>query len=248
MSFGSEILNEQLYSKPEWHQWLPEKERLNKLFHTMIKNFHLHGREWLSRSLRSIDPNPSPNSNNSDFILLEAQILEQWDSLYAYLSRQTTSSTSTNLNYTNLLAPISVPPKIGPSTNSIETPVLPANHRSVGTQTTASKSTWFWANYKHLAVLLKDNLGVFMSIVDSLYQIFKGNLNLVATILWTLVSTVLSSGFALANFFVSFLVYVSVVFYLLSSSKYKPFQWLAEFKLIEQHNLTVMIFLYDMLI
>lgn len=81
-----------------------------------------------------------------------------------------------------------------------------------------------------------------MSIVDSLYQIFKGNLNLVATILWTLVSTVLSSGFALANFFVSFLVYVSVVFYLLSSSKYKPFQWLAEFKLIEQHNLTVMIF------
>lgn len=193
-----------------------------------MKNFHIHGREWLSRSLKSID-NPQ-NANNSDYLLLEAQILEQWDRLYAYLSHQSTNSFNMTNNYSNL-APVSVPPKI------ILPVVQNSSHRTIGTQTT--NGPWYWSNYMHLAIIVKDNLGVFMSIVDSLYQIFRGNLNLVTTILWTLISTVFSSGFALANFLVSFLVYMTAVFYLLSSARYKPLQWISEFRLLEQHHMAV---------
>lgn len=214
----------------------------------MIKKFHSHGREWLSHSLKSID-----NSNASDYLLLETQILAQWDNLYDYLSRQVTNTYKLAANNYSNLPPMSVPPKIANPAVVVDTIQTNETHRSIGTQTTvtpapppttntSNSTVWFWANYKHLAVLVKDNLGVVMSIVDSLYQIFKGNLNLVATILWTVVSTVFSSGFALANFFVSFLVYMTFVFYLLSSSRYKPLQWIGEIKLLEQHQFAVIDF------
>jgi hypothetical protein len=57
--------------------------------------------------------------------------------------------------------------------------------------------------YKQIAMVIKDNMGVLMSVVDSLYLIIKGNVNLLTTIIYTIISTIFSSGFALMNFFFS---------------------------------------------
>lgn len=223
----SSIMNDQIYSNPELKQWVPEKERVNKIYQSMMNNFYLYGREWLSKSLRSTtSTSGSINANNnSDFFLLETQILEQWDSLYAYLSRK--ESNFTNDRYQ--AAPFSVPPKS----------LLNETHRTIGTQTAQTiwpTSLFDLFNSKHLALFIKDNLGIFMSILDSLYQILKGNINLLLTIFYTLVSTIFAGGFVLVNFFVSFIVYMSALFYLLSmsSNRFKPLEWLSGIRLPKQ--------------
>lgn len=83
-------------------------------------------------------------------------------------------------------------------------------------------------DYQRLAIMIKNNIGLLMSVLDSLYVIINGNVKLLSTILYAVISTIFSSGFALVNFFFSFIVYITALFYLLSmsGSKYKPFQWL----------------------
>ena len=90
--------------------------------------------------------------------------------------------------------------------------------------------------------MIKNNIGFLMSVLDSLYLIIKGNVNLLSTILYAVVSTIFSSGFALVNFFFSFIVYITALFYLLSMSgtRYKPFQWLTDINLSKyQANSTI---------
>ena len=57
-----------------------------------------------------------------------------------------------------------------------------------------------------------------------------GNLQFLTTIIFSLTSVIFTSGFALISFGLSFIVYCSFLFYLLSmsGSLYKPFQWLSE--------------------
>jgi len=137
------------------------------------------------------------------------------------------------------------------------------NSRTIATQTTQDSSTqtvspnqssFFGVSdlikilkgesydYKHLAIMIKNNIGFLMSVLDSLYLIIKGNVNLLSTILYAVVSTIFSSGFALVNFFFSFIVFITALFYLLSmsGSRYKPFQWLTDINLSKyQANATI---------
>ena len=81
ISIASNILNEKVYAKPELREWLPEKEKLNKLYHAGMNNFYLYGREWLSKSLKSSSLSNANEiqhhqADKSDYALLEAQILE----------------------------------------------------------------------------------------------------------------------------------------------------------------------------
>jgi predicted PurR-regulated permease PerM len=77
-----------------------------------------------------------------------------------------------------------------------------------------------------------------MSILDSLYAIVKGNLNLLITILYAVISTIFTSGFALMNFLFSFVVYITASFYLLSSSdsRYEPFQLMTDIKIFKSNE------------
>ena len=52
----------------------------------------------------------------------------------------------------------------------------------------------------------------------------------------TLIWLLFQGGFALLNFVISFIVYITALFYLLSSSGdiYKPLQWLRQFKIVEK--------------
>lgn len=257
ISIVSNILNENLYAKPELKEWLPEKEKLDKLYHATMNNFYLYGREWLSKLLKSSSSSMNDSTsgsivndirNKSEYMIIEAQILEQWDSLYAYLSRKAENSlslfNSSLINKTTITdaPPLSVPPK------SVVIEQIGQGSRTISTQTDDSKkSVWYSMlldgrrfDYKQLAFIFKDNLGILKSVLDSLYLIIKGNLNLLSTILYTVVSSIFSGGFALVNFFFSFIVYITAVFYLLSmsSTRFKPLQWLTEISFLKTKNIS----------
>ena len=216
----SNILNENLYSKPELREWLPERERLSKIYLLSIKNFYLYGREWIVKSLKSstfFESSQGQVNNNSDFLILEAQILEQWDSLYAYLSKQASNSFNASnslLNKTvNNLGQVILLPSSqnlssivisAPFNATIENAIIGRNISSIlDTISFTKKNLADLFKYKHLAIIIKDNLGILMSVMDSLYTIVRGNFTLLTTIIYTVISTIFSSGFALMNFFFS---------------------------------------------
>jgi hypothetical protein len=216
----SNILNENLYSKPELRAWLPEKQKLNKIYLSSINNFYLYGREWLSKSLKSSAFfESSQNLNNkSEYLILEAQILNQWDSLYAYLTKRASkgiNATASNIfnktknSFENVvLLPPSNPIVVtNVSTNATvlnnTIAALAKNTSIFETISFSKKSLKDIFKYKQMAVIIKDNMGIFMSVVDSLYTIIKGNVNLLTTIIYTVISTIFSSGFALMNFIFS---------------------------------------------
>jgi len=81
ISITSNIINENIYANPELREWLPEKEKLSKLYQAGSLQFYLYGREWLSKTLKSSSMSKSDQSRHnslekSDFLLLETQILE----------------------------------------------------------------------------------------------------------------------------------------------------------------------------
>jgi hypothetical protein len=85
-------------------------------------------------------------------------------------------------------------------------------------------------DYRNYAFIIKDNLGTLYTIMDSVYLILKGNIQFLTTIIFSITSIVFNGGFLLMNFFFSFIVYMTALFYLLSlsGSLYKPLQWLSE--------------------
>jgi predicted PurR-regulated permease PerM len=89
----------------------------------------------------------------------------------------------------------------------------------------ASLSVTFRLHVSDLVSLARDNLDLLRTIFDALWS----NATLVVTVVSTLISLLYTGGFALLNFLVSFVVFITLLFYLLSNSDqptYRPTQWL----------------------
>jgi predicted PurR-regulated permease PerM len=79
--------------------------------------------------------------------------------------------------------------------------------------------------FNDLYNLIRNNMGVLRTVLDSIWT----NTTLLLTLLSTIISLLFTGGFALFNFLVSFIVFVTVLFYLLSHSDqpiYRPTEWL----------------------
>lgn len=75
----------------------------------------------------------------------------------------------------------------------------------------------------------KENVGTLLSLLESLWNLLKGNLGLIFQFLFASLSLVLGGGTVVLNFFISTIVFFTALFYLLSSSgaRYKPVEWLS---------------------
>lgn len=136
---------------------------------------------------------------------LEEQVLQLWDRLYTYITNNSTFFT-TQKNRSRIFHLASTESWNAP--NFFAT-LQSAVHLQVG----------------DLVSLARDNGDLLRSIWDTLWS----NATLVLTFLSTLISLLYTGGFALLNFFVSFVVFVTLLFYLLSNSNqptYRPTQWL----------------------
>jgi predicted PurR-regulated permease PerM len=136
---------------------------------------------------------------------LEEEVLQLWDRLYTYMT-----------NTSTLLLP---------DKNRSEVLYSPQNHTLLVPNIFTQIQTNFDFHLYDLYNLIRGNLGLLRTVLDSVWT----NTTLLLTLLSTIISLLFTGGFALFNFLVSFIVFVTVLFYLLSHSDqpiYRPTEWL----------------------
>uniref|UniRef100_T1JEG2 Transmembrane protein 245 n=1 Tax=Strigamia maritima TaxID=126957 RepID=T1JEG2_STRMM len=65
---------------------------------------------------------------------------------------------------------------------------------------------------------VKENIGTFMSVLEGVWSVLKGNISLVMNAVTAVLSLVFGGGTALLNFFINCIVFMTALFYLLASS------------------------------
>lgn len=71
---------------------------------------------------------------------------------------------------------------------------------------------------------VRDNIGTLMSVFESIWNLLKGNISVVLSLVTTTISILFGGGTAVLNFMLNFVVFMTALYYLLRASKerYKP--------------------------
>ncbi|KAL3836498.1 hypothetical protein ACJMK2_021925 [Sinanodonta woodiana] len=201
VSTTSNLLNETLH--PEISQWLPNSDVMQTAVDSMVGNAYLYGRNWIAGKVRDLVNGESDNNTQ-----IETKVLEIWDGLYdSWLARNATSTTS-------LARP---------------------GFQMVPFDLTNLTSIWEYLskgngiNISGVVEFVKENIETFLSVLESIWLVLKGNMNLVLSVLTSVLSLVFGGGTALLNFVLSSSIFLTTLFYLLASSgdQYKPIDWFA---------------------
>ncbi|CAG2185849.1 unnamed protein product [Mytilus edulis] len=178
----SNLFNNTLH--PEITSWLPDGEEMQKAMDSMVGNAYLYGRNWIASKVRDLVDGEKATSNNTQ---LENQVLEVWDNLYEnWLAR---------ISYTRLWL-------WRASGDYNWFPVIPANFMNL-------QSLWELVtngdrfNLGQVIPFVKENIGTFMSVLESIWLVLKGNMNLVFNLLTATLSLVFGGGTAILNFVLS---------------------------------------------
>lgn len=136
---------------------------------------------------------------------LEEQALQLWENLYTYLS-----------NTSSLF--------LSPSNRSRISDLMSNEHFFPDHFLTQLQRSYNF-HFSDVYHLISDNLDLLRTIFHSIWS----NTTLVLTIVSTILSMIFTGGFALWNFCLSCIVFITLLFYLLSSSSspvYRPIEWL----------------------
>ncbi|XP_011706785.1 PREDICTED: transmembrane protein 245 isoform X2 [Wasmannia auropunctata] len=207
-----EILNSTLMNNPDI-DWVPEKweESVN----SVLDNAYTYGRSAISDGIRGLVKDLEPAKAEQ----MEKKVLELWDRLYQAWMMSNTD-----------------PHLVGPTVDAMS-----AYSAWESFKDSFGKTPLHLFNMTSIQNFAKENIGVLMSVLDSVWSIVKGNMSVILTVFTELFYIVLMSGSAVLNFVLSTVVFFTTLFYLLSSSgkTYKPIELTTMFSPISCHRFAV---------
>ncbi|XP_054751014.1 transmembrane protein 245-like [Lytechinus pictus] len=198
-----DLVNDTVSQHPELQEWLPETDEMHEAMSSMLNNAYLYGREWLAEQIR--------NTIGGDNENIEKQVLEIWDQLYVqWVIKNGTEEDSPLIDSHESL---SLRSNVNLSMDSV--------YDMLGKVDGIDLSGFMTA--------FQENIETVKSILESVWLVLKGNMNLIASLLTTILYMILEGGTAILNFVISFVVFMTTLFYLLSFSdkQYLPMKWIS---------------------
>uniref|UniRef100_A0A1B6D8U2 Transmembrane protein 245 n=2 Tax=Clastoptera arizonana TaxID=38151 RepID=A0A1B6D8U2_9HEMI len=192
---GGNVINQTVVHNPGLKQLLPDN--WEHKFDLALNNAYMYGREWLSTMVH----NMLVGVHEEKAIELEKRALDLWDRVYqAWIMNALEEKT------------------IGPKVTS-KAVYQTWYHFLDGFQKTPELM-----NMKTLSQLLQNNTETLKGGLESLWDIAKGNASILLHAISTMLSVLFNHGFAVFNFFISMVIFLTALFYLLNSSRqlYKP--------------------------
>ncbi|KAF5293264.1 hypothetical protein FQR65_LT11004 [Abscondita terminalis] len=210
------LFNQTVVHNPELRQLLPPT--FDDTMDSILDNAYQYGREGISKVVSffvcdEVDENLFVSKvrglvNDVDSVKsakLEKQVLELWDRLYQ------TWMSSDNIH--------------GPQ---VTTTAIQYSWDAFVDDIQKSPEMF---NVQGITEFVKQNIGTFMSLLESVWSILKGNISLVVGSFSAFMSVLFGGGTAVLNFILNMIVFLTTLFYLLSSSGdlYKPVELLTNF-------------------
>ncbi|CAI2724894.1 unnamed protein product [Schistosoma spindalis] len=209
VSLTSDFINKALNS--ETYSWLPKREQVDGMFNVLVTNAYQAGRSWISEKINELFE-ADPNSK----AILKEQLLYLWENIYNSFINQPMNTTSmTNQSViNNQTLPFLFHNHINSNT------ITPRGVGRVSLNRFFINTTWIFNRHalSSLFVIFKQNLGTFATITESLWGLMRSNVNLIAQLMTTLFSLIMSGGHVAMNFMIAFLIFLTVLYYVLAAS------------------------------
>jgi len=233
VSVTSDVLNKSIVLHPELSEWLPDTVDMQHALDAMAGKAYLYGREWIVSKVQG-----AFNSDSESKVHIQEQILSVWDKIYeSWFTKDLFQSTEEGRTCPmpfelNGQTYCSVSPPMRTPTNVSN--VVTGEINAIEFSLTNMSSLWSMLSstddYNSQSILnfVQEHIGVVMSVLESVWLVLKGNVNLAFSLFTVVIGMLLGGGSAILNFIVDAVVFLTTLFYLLSSSGdvYKPMEWL----------------------
>ncbi|KAK3797958.1 hypothetical protein RRG08_018762 [Elysia crispata] len=191
----------------EFSEWMPKADEIKTNMDRFLKNSHQQGRNVIASKVTDFMPQDSTKEERDNLV---NQILEIWDKLYDTVLASLAEKPKNPSNHSSQKGEDSNK-DAGPA-NLIDTVGSTVNHVSGMLHMSAAME------------FVQQNLGMFMSVLESVFTVMKSNMTLILTVFTFIFSAILGGGTAILNFVLASIIFLTSLFYLLSSSGdvYKP--------------------------
>ncbi|GFS24282.1 transmembrane protein 245-like [Elysia marginata] len=234
----------------EFSEWMPNADEMKTNMDRFLKNSHEQGRNLIASRVTDFMPQDSSQEERDNLV---NQILEIWDKLYDtvlaslaekpkvtdFMPQDSSQEERDNLVnqileiwdklYDTVLASLAEKPKVSTNNSSYQKAEDDSSKSSdpANLMDTVGSTVNHVSGMFHMSAaveFVQQNLGMFMSVLESVFTVMKSNMTLILTVITFVFSTILGGGTAILNFVLASIIFLTALFYLLSSSGdvYKP--------------------------